>query len=82
VGYWSASHHDDRSGREVTLMTEFTTTEIDAQHVELLPAKETLNFNFNWANVYASNSALAVNAATVLSQAHAQALQAVTVNQH
>jgi hypothetical protein len=63
-------------------MTEFTTTEIDAQHVDLLPAKETLNFNFNWANVYASNSALAVNAATVLSQANAQALQAVTVNQH
>lgn len=63
-------------------MTEYTSIELDQECVEVLPAKETLFFNYNWANVYASNSALAVNAATILSSANAAALQSVTVNQH
>lgn len=62
-------------------MIEFTTTELEDQHVELLPAKETLFFNYNWSNIYASNSAMAVNAATLLSSANATALQAVSVSQ-
>lgn len=63
-------------------MKDFTMTEIEAQQVELLPSKETLFFNYNWADVYASNSALAVNANTLFSQANAQALQSVSINQH
>ncbi len=63
-------------------MSEFTKAELEAQHVELLPAKETLFYNYNWANVYATNSAMAVNAATLWSHANATALQAVNVHQH
>jgi hypothetical protein len=66
-------------------MTDFTMTEIDAQHVELLPAKETLfyvNFgNHNWSAIYASNSSLAVNAATLLSSAESAAVQTISVSQ-
>lgn len=63
-------------------MTEYTSAELEQQCIELLPTKETLSFHNNWANVVASNSALAVNAATLLSQANAAALQSVTVSQH
>jgi hypothetical protein len=59
---------------------ELTITELDSQHVELLPARETLSFN--WANVYASNSALALNAATFFSQANALAGQTIVVTQY
>ncbi len=66
-------------------MTDFTMTEIEAQHVELLPAKETLfyvNFgNHNWAAVYATNSSLAVNAATLLSAANSAAVQTIGISQ-
>lgn len=63
-------------------MTEaYTVSEIADQHVELLPEKETLSFNNNWANIYATNSAMALNAASVFSNAHATALQSVTVYQ-
>lgn len=63
-------------------MTEFTTTELEEQHVELLPAKETLYFNHNWANVYAANQAMALNAGTYWSHANAAAWQNVSVSQH
>lgn len=63
-------------------MQEFTITELDGQQVELLPSKETLFFNVNWANVWASNSSLALNAGTILSQANSAALQSVYVSQH
>jgi hypothetical protein len=66
-------------------MTEFTMTDIDAQYVELLPTKETLfyvNFgNHNWSSIYASNSSLAVNAATLLSSAESAAVQSISVTQ-
>ncbi len=62
-------------------MTTYTMTDAE-QHIELLPERETLFFNFNWSNIYASNTAVALNAATVLSQANAAALQSVTVSQH
>jgi len=58
-----------------------TMAELDVQQVELLPARETLSFDANLASVYASNSALAVNAATILSAAQANALQSVVVSQ-
>jgi hypothetical protein len=58
-----------------------TIAELDAQSVELLPSKETLYFDTNWAAVFASNSSLAVNAATLLSSANSAALQNIYVYQ-
>ena len=43
--------------------------ELEAEHTELLPVRETLTFGFgnnNWAAVYATNSSLALNAASIL----------------
>jgi hypothetical protein len=61
---------------------ELTLTELDVESAELLPARETLFFNtYNWAGVYASNSSLAVNAATLLSQANSAAVQTIGVSQ-
>ena len=59
-----------------------TLTELDEQHVELLPARETLNWgNTNVANILASNSSLALNAASVYANAQSGAWQAIQVNQ-
>ncbi len=62
-------------------MQHITLTELDAQAVELLPSKETLFFDSNWAAVSASNASYAVNAATLLSSAYSSATQYVTVIQ-
>ena len=52
------------------------------EHVELLPARETLFFNhYNWATVVANNSSLALNAATILSSANSAAVQTIVVGQ-
>lgn len=65
------------------MRNELTFSELDVESVELLPARETLFFNtYNWAGIYASNSSLAVNAATLLSQANSAALQSISVSQH
>lgn len=68
---------------EVTTMrTEITFTELEAETVELLPARETLTFgNANWANVVASNSSMALNAASFYSNAQSAAYQSINVNQ-
>ena len=63
-------------------MRKLTIEELTAQSVDLLPEKETLFFDSNWADVYATNSSLAVNAATVLSAAYSDASQAVIVEQY
>lgn len=60
---------------------ELTCTELDSQQVELLPARETLVFNNNWATVMATNSSLALNAASFYSAANSFAGQAISVNQ-
>jgi hypothetical protein len=60
---------------------ELTIAELDSQSVELLPDRETLLFDNNWAAVFASNSSLAVNAATVLSAATSSATQTIVVAQ-
>lgn len=60
---------------------ELSLLELDEEQVELLPARETLYFNHNWANVWASNSSMALNAATLYSNAYSQAVQSVTVAQ-
>jgi hypothetical protein len=66
------------------MRTELTMSELEFESVDLLPARETLFFNttVNWAGILASNSSLAVNAATVLSQANSAALQSISVSQH
>lgn len=55
--------------------------ELDTELTELLPTRETLTFNTNWANVFASNSSMAINAASLGSLANSAAYQAVTVTQ-
>lgn len=55
--------------------------ELDSERTELLPVRETLTFNNNWANVFASNSSMALNAASLGSLANSAAYQAITVTQ-
>lgn len=62
-------------------MTYITHDELVAEEVELLPSRETLAI-FNWANVSATNVALATNTYTFGSLAGASANQAVFVYQH
>ena len=61
---------------------ELTLSELEIQHAELLPERETLKFDFNVAPVIAVNIALAVNAATIGSTAIANAGQNIFVFQH
>lgn len=61
---------------------ELTIAELEAERTELLPSRETLTFgNTNWANVFASNSSLALNAASLYSMANSAAAQSITVTQ-
>ena len=62
-------------------MENLTFAELDTELVSLLPSKETLFFNHNWSNIYASNSSVALNAVTAWSQANSAALQSITVSQ-
>lgn len=62
-------------------MDKLSLAELDTESVALLPSKETLFFNNNWAGIYASNSSLALNAATVLSAANSAAVQTIVVSQ-
>jgi len=61
-------------------MTALSFEELRDEQVELLPSRETLAL-FNWANVSATNLAISQNTYTLLSAAHATALQGVTVVQ-
>lgn len=63
-------------------MRELSFAELDTERTELLPTRETLSWgNTNWANVAASNSSMALNAATLWSAAHSAAYQSVAVYQ-
>lgn len=63
-------------------MRELSFAELDTERTELLPTRETLTFgNYNWANIAATNSSMAVNAATFHSLAHSEAWQAINVYQ-
>jgi hypothetical protein len=63
-------------------MRELNFTELEAEHIELLPARETMNvFGSNWAAIVATNSSLALNAASLGSLASSAAVQTVVVNQ-
>lgn len=60
---------------------ELTFAELDTELVTLLPAKETLFLNTNFASIWASNSSLALNAASTFSQANSAAVQTISVSQ-
>lgn len=62
------------------MTAELSFSELDLVQAELLPAREALGV-WNFANVYANNSSLALNAATLGSIANSAAYQAVSVNQ-
>jgi hypothetical protein len=62
-------------------MINISMSELEVQSAELLPEKETLYFNNNWAGVYASNTSMAINAATLGSIATSGAWQSVAVSQ-
>ena len=63
-------------------MRELSFTELDTERTELLPTRETLTFgNANWASIYASNSSLALNAASYFSAASSTAVQTIVVTQ-
>jgi len=61
---------------------ELTISELDSEFIELLPERETLHGgNFNWAYVAASNSSLALNAASFNSSATSTAVQNIGISQ-
>ncbi|MFD1213138.1 hypothetical protein ACFQ36_13940 [Arthrobacter sp. GCM10027362] len=62
-------------------MTELTMSELEAQSVQMLPARETL-FSLNFADVWASNSSVAANVLTINSLAASAAVQNIAVLQH
>lgn len=61
-------------------MTTITVDELLNEDIELLPTRETLALA-NWANVSATNMAIALNTGAWLSHATAHANQAVLVTQ-
>jgi hypothetical protein len=64
-------------------MRELDFRELDDERVDLLPARETLYFHAsNWANVWASNTSVALNTASIYSFAHSTANQYISVYQH
>jgi hypothetical protein len=60
---------------------KLTHVELDLEEVQVLPEREALG-GYNWANIYASNTAVALNAASHWSVAKAAAYQSIYVNQH
>lgn len=63
--------------------TGFTIAELEVEEAELLPARQALggHFGFNVANIYATNTAVALNAASFQSFAGASANQYISVFQ-
>ncbi|MCL1869314.1 MAG: hypothetical protein FWF90_02740 [Promicromonosporaceae bacterium] len=67
-------------------MNEITLSELEGESMELLPERETLFFNTYWtktnlASITASNSSLALNAASLFSNASSAAVQTIVVTQ-
>jgi|GEM_PF-1179322 hypothetical protein len=63
--------------------TGFTIAELEVEEAELLPARQALGGHFGWnvANIWASNTALALNAGSFNSIAAASANQYISVFQ-
>jgi hypothetical protein len=62
-------------------LTALSPADLDAEVVELLPARETLCFHINISPVIAVNLSMAVNAASIGSVANSEALQDILVLQ-
>jgi hypothetical protein len=62
-------------------MKELTILELEGQQAELLPSRETLFLDSNWAGVYATNTSLAVNAGSFFSLANSAAVQSIAIVQ-
>lgn len=62
-------------------MRDLTPSELESQTSELLPSRETLNVDVDWAAVFASNTSLALNAASIFANAESTAHQTVVVLQ-
>lgn len=63
---------------------ELTIADLEAEHTDLLPARETLSFSYgntNWAAISATNSSMALNAAALYSAANSAAVQTIVVTQ-
>lgn len=61
---------------------ELTIAELETERTELLPSRETLSYgNTNWASIFASNSSLALNAASLYATANSAAAQSIVVHQ-
>jgi hypothetical protein len=65
------------------MMKELTIQELEGQSVELLPSRETLYYvgGDNFASIYAANTSVALNAASLWSSAYSSANQLVIVSQ-
>jgi hypothetical protein len=63
------------------MMKELSLQELEGQSVELLPPRETLMLDASWAGVYATNTSVALNAASLLSHADSTAAQFIAVVQ-
>ncbi len=60
----------------------YTIEELETETAVALPERQLMSlFSNNWAGIYASSSAVALNAATVLSAATAFSGQSISVNQ-
>jgi hypothetical protein len=77
------SADDTAQGKGVNTMTIVSREELLSEGIDLLPARETLSLSHfgNFANVSATNLALASNAGSCFSIAGASANQAVLVTQ-
>jgi hypothetical protein len=63
-------------------MRELTFAELDSERTELLPTRETLSWgNYNWAQVVANNSSMALNAGSLYAVANSAAGQTIFVTQ-
>jgi hypothetical protein len=63
------------------MSNELALWELDEEQIELLPDRETLSFHNNWASVWASNTSVAFNAASLYSNAASAAYQSINVTQ-
>lgn len=61
-------------------MTTLTSAELLGESLEVLPSRETLSVT-TWADVTATNGALALNAGSRMAEAAAEATQFVVVTQ-
>jgi hypothetical protein len=60
---------------------KLTSIDLDLEEVQILPEREALG-TYNWANVWANNATVALNAASFHSTATAVGLQTINIHQY